>query len=152
MTSANSSLSSLWLVKRCSLHRNRGLYIFGTGNFNAPMSTLSLFSNFSSNSKAMSWAIALVLGLFISLISISTAQLQVGFYQNSCPNAESIVTSVVRQATQSDPTIPAALLRLHFHDCIVQVSLFPIYLYFPSSFFINLGIFHKYWGLKLSVY
>ncbi|KAJ1685906.1 hypothetical protein LUZ63_017296 [Rhynchospora breviuscula] len=65
----------------------------------------------------MSWAVAFVVCLFIST---STAQLQVGFYQNSCPNAESVVASVVRQATLSDPTIPAALLRLHFHDCIVQ--------------------------------
>ncbi|OAY81770.1 Peroxidase 43 [Ananas comosus] len=51
---------------------------------------------------------------------VSLAQLQVGFYSNSCPNAESIVSSVVREFAQSDVTILAALLRLHYHDCIVQ--------------------------------
>ncbi|KAJ3671624.1 hypothetical protein LUZ60_007703 [Juncus effusus] len=68
----------------------------------------------------MFWTLALVLGLISSMNQISNGQLQAGFYSNSCPNAESIVASTVRQATQSDPTIPAALLRLHFHDCMVH--------------------------------
>ncbi|XP_073013493.1 peroxidase 43 [Typha latifolia] len=68
----------------------------------------------------MSLPIALFIVLFSSLQLLIEGQLQVGFYSNSCPNAESIVSSVVRQAASSDPTIPPALLRLHFHDCMVQ--------------------------------
>ncbi|XAR53084.1 Peroxidase [Bertholletia excelsa] len=51
---------------------------------------------------------------------VSRAQLQVGFYADTCPKAESIVSGVVRDASQSNPNIAAVLLRLHFHDCFVQ--------------------------------
>ena len=49
------------------------------------------------------------------------AQLAVGFYSKSCPRAESIVRSTVQSYYKADPTIAAGLLRLHFHDCFVQV-------------------------------
>ncbi|XP_039015296.1 LOW QUALITY PROTEIN: peroxidase 43-like [Hibiscus syriacus] len=53
-------------------------------------------------------------------IGVSKGQLSVGFYANTCPNAESIVSSVVRNAAQSSSNIPPVLLRLHFHDCFVE--------------------------------
>jgi hypothetical protein len=49
----------------------------------------------------------------------------VGYYQNNglCnADVEGIVTGIVSQATQADPTMPAGLLRLMFHDCWVQVG------------------------------
>uniref|UniRef100_A0A1D1Z001 Peroxidase n=1 Tax=Anthurium amnicola TaxID=1678845 RepID=A0A1D1Z001_9ARAE len=65
--------------------------------------------------------IALFLALLLWGIPATTrGQLEFGFYANTCPNAETIVTSVVRNAVQSDNTAAPALLRLHFHDCIVQ--------------------------------
>lgn len=48
-------------------------------------------------------------------------RLSVGFYDGTCPDAEAIVRAVVREAALSDSTIPAVLLRLHFHDCFVEV-------------------------------
>uniref|UniRef100_A0A1J3D7P9 Peroxidase n=1 Tax=Noccaea caerulescens TaxID=107243 RepID=A0A1J3D7P9_NOCCA len=59
----------------------------------------------------------LVLNLFI--FPVTFAQLRVGFYNNTCPNAESIVQKLVSDEFKSDPTITAALLRMHFHDCFV---------------------------------
>lgn len=50
----------------------------------------------------------------------------VGFYDQSCPQAESIVTQTVQEFNSQDPTTPAALLRLLFHDCFVEVSIFLI--------------------------
>ncbi|KAL6660604.1 hypothetical protein ACP70R_001639 [Stipagrostis hirtigluma subsp. patula] len=67
----------------------------------------------SSNVKAIVVALLLLVGL-------SNGQLQVGFYSKSCPNAESTVAAVVRQAAIADPTILPALLRLQFHDCFVR--------------------------------
>ncbi|XP_060167809.1 peroxidase 43 [Lycium barbarum] len=66
----------------------------------------------------------MVLVFFILILSylagISQGQLRVGFYGNTCPNAETIVSSVVRQVASSNQNIAPVLLRLHFHDCFVQ--------------------------------
>ncbi|TYH18751.1 hypothetical protein E1A91_A05G293800v1 [Gossypium mustelinum] len=53
-------------------------------------------------------------------IGVVQGQLRVGFYSNTCPDAESIVSSVVRNATQFISNIPPVLFRLHFHDCFVE--------------------------------
>lgn len=42
-------------------------------------------------------------------------------YQISCPQANEIVMSVLEEAISKDPRMAASLLRLHFHDCFVQV-------------------------------
>ncbi|XP_043711370.1 peroxidase 9-like [Telopea speciosissima] len=42
------------------------------------------------------------------------------FYQYSCPQANDIVMSLLKQAIAKDPRMAASLLRLHFHDCFVQ--------------------------------
>ncbi|XP_057806705.1 peroxidase 64-like [Salvia miltiorrhiza] len=41
-------------------------------------------------------------------------------YDVTCPNVESIVAKVVRNATSRDKTVPATLLRMHFHDCFIR--------------------------------
>lgn len=71
-------------------------------------------------------------------IGTCDGQLAFRFYAQTCPNAESIVLSVVQDAIARDPTMAAALLRLHFHDCFVEVSLSYIHTYstFPNSLFI----------------
>ena len=43
------------------------------------------------------------------------------FYDYTCPQANDIVISVLDNAIAQDPRNAAALLRLHFHDCFVQV-------------------------------
>lgn len=62
--------------------------------------------------------------LVVGSICLSEGQfnrLTVGFYDQTCPNAEAIVRAVVREAALSDSNMPAVLLRLHFHDCFVEV-------------------------------
>ncbi|XP_031492508.2 peroxidase A2-like [Nymphaea colorata] len=59
----------------------------------------------------------LLLGAFAPL---ANAQLSATFYQTTCPNVTSVVSSVIQQALQSDARIGASLIRLHFHDCFVQ--------------------------------
>lgn len=43
------------------------------------------------------------------------------FYQFSCPQVNDIVMSVLERAIAREPRMAASLLRLHFHDCFVQV-------------------------------
>lgn len=44
------------------------------------------------------------------------------FYDRSCPQAQHIIQSVVWKAVAQQPRMAASLLRLHFHDCFVQVT------------------------------
>ncbi|CAI0549677.1 unnamed protein product [Linum tenue] len=64
--------------------------------------------------------IQLVLLAVSGLNRVSGAGLQTGFYDESCPEAETIALKTIRQAISKDGTIAAALLRLHFHDCFVR--------------------------------
>ncbi|GJZ28936.1 ribonuclease H-like domain-containing protein, partial [Tanacetum coccineum] len=41
-------------------------------------------------------------------------------YSSTCPKAEATVRSTVETHFKDDPTVAAALLRLHFHDCFVK--------------------------------
>jgi len=56
----------------------------------------------------------------VVLPAIVRGQLQVGFYNTSCPNAETLVQQVVASAFANDSGIAAGLIRLHFHDCFVR--------------------------------
>mgnify|MGYP002776955955 CR=1 FL=1 len=46
-----------------------------------------------------------------------------GFYGTTCPNVEAIARSSLQSQFQRDSTAPAAMLRLLFHDCQVNVSI-----------------------------
>ncbi|XP_043688013.1 peroxidase 7-like [Telopea speciosissima] len=46
--------------------------------------------------------------------------LAISYYQNSCPEAEAIIYRKVNQWVNSDYTLAAAILRLHFHDCAIR--------------------------------
>lgn len=51
---------------------------------------------------------------------LSYAQLDYRFYFETCPNLTNIVRSGIRSAISNETRIAASLLRLHFHDCIVN--------------------------------
>ncbi|KAH0463301.1 hypothetical protein IEQ34_007883 [Dendrobium chrysotoxum] len=50
----------------------------------------------------------------------SSDALDINYYNQSCPNVESLVTVAVKKAIANDGTVPAALLRMHFHDCFIR--------------------------------
>jgi peroxidase len=64
----------------------------------------------------------LILILFFSLVSTGNS-LSYNYYEKTCPDVEFIVAKTVKAATASDKTVPAALLRMHFHDCFIRVML-----------------------------
>ncbi|XP_009594699.1 peroxidase 64-like [Nicotiana tomentosiformis] len=63
--------------------------------------------------------IALVFA-FALFSSNAVNALSSNYYDNTCPRAESTITKVVKKAMLNDKTVPAALLRMHFHDCFVR--------------------------------
>lgn len=54
---------------------------------------------------------------------LASAALSAGFYATTCASAETTVRSTVATAFAADNTIAASLIRLHFHDCLVNVRL-----------------------------
>lgn len=44
------------------------------------------------------------------------------FYESKCPKLESIVRKQLKKVFKEDIGQAAGLLRLHFHDCFVQVT------------------------------
>jgi peroxidase len=44
------------------------------------------------------------------------------YYDETCPNAQSIVRSVMERHAAANPRTAPAILRLFFHDCFVNVS------------------------------
>lgn len=60
------------------------------------------------------------LALFILFISSSVSSLSLNYYDKTCPRLESTITSAVKNAMINDQTVPAALLRMHFHDCFIR--------------------------------
>jgi peroxidase len=70
--------------------------------------------------------------VFFFALPLVLADLQVGFYKSTCPQAESIVQQVVQAEFCRDRSITAALLRMHFHDCFVRVR-YCMYYYFGGK-------------------
>jgi len=66
----------------------------------------------------------------LALIASSHAQLQLGFYAKSCPKAEQIILKFVHEHIHNAPSLAAALIRMHFHDCFVRVCGSSLYLPF----------------------
>lgn len=70
----------------------------------------------------------LVLAIATHVTIPSHAQLTPDFYNNVCPQALPIIKSVVQRAIFRERRIGASLLRLHFHDCFVNVSYIQIHI------------------------
>lgn len=47
--------------------------------------------------------------------------LSMNYYMMSCPFAEGIIKNIVNRRLQFDPSLAAPLVRMHFHDCFIQV-------------------------------
>ena len=80
----------------------------------------------SSCSASLALLLAAHCALLLALAGAASAgggvALSSAFYDASCPGAHDVVRRVVQDARVSDPRIPASLIRLHFHDCFVNVS------------------------------
>ncbi|KAK4354095.1 hypothetical protein RND71_026289 [Anisodus tanguticus] len=71
--------------------------------------------------------------IFMCILVSSHAQLQPNFYAKSCPKAEKIILDYVKKHIPNAPSLPAALIRMHFHDCFVRGCDASVLLNFTSS-------------------
>lgn len=95
-------------------------------------------TTFSSHNN-MTSTMALALVLLAVLMGTSSAHLSPNFYHNTCPNLLSLVRAGVRSAVAKEARMGASLLRLHFHDCFVNVRkpFFSFLLLFIHHTFLN---------------
>lgn len=54
--------------------------------------------------------------------AVANGKLSPDYYSSMCPKASSIVQKGVVAAIKKETRMGASLLRLHFHDCFVNVS------------------------------
>jgi peroxidase len=66
----------------------------------------------------------LVAALVVLQVAVpgADAQLSAGFYSASCPSLNGVVRQVMSQAVANNSRSGAAILRLFFHDCFVNVG------------------------------
>ncbi|PWA96214.1 peroxidase superfamily protein [Artemisia annua] len=58
--------------------------------------------------------------LILAVVPFSRAALNAHYYDQTCPQAESIIFQTIRNASIYDPKVPARLLRMFFHDCFIR--------------------------------
>jgi hypothetical protein len=93
-------------------------------NFSSPIYKLYLPCLAKQVNNNMAQMFSCMVLIILSISSLASASLQVGFYGYTCPSAEEIVRSTVNKAISLNPGIGAGLIRMHFHDCFVRVSSF----------------------------
>lgn len=64
----------------------------------------------------------LFMEMIVSGFRFGVDGLSMDYYLMRCPFAEQIVKNIVSRALQDDPTLAAGLVRMHFHDCFIEVS------------------------------
>lgn len=68
-------------------------------------------------------ALCCVVVVFGGLPFSSNAQLSPDFYAKTCPQLQSIAFQILEKVSKTDSRMPASIIRLHFHDCFVQVCI-----------------------------
>ncbi|XP_044969567.1 peroxidase 2-like [Hordeum vulgare subsp. vulgare] len=74
----------------------------------------------ASSELAILVACALLLAAACGGAPDDVPELEIGYYEETCPEAESIVRAAVSEAIAVDAGVGAGLIRLLFHDCFVQ--------------------------------
>ncbi|KAI6690841.1 hypothetical protein NL676_027669 [Syzygium grande] len=64
--------------------------------------------------------VALGSAVLLAFVASRVSALSLDYYDRTCPKLEHSVRKAVKKAMKNDNTVPAALLRMHFHDCFIR--------------------------------
>ncbi|XP_030445727.1 peroxidase 64-like [Syzygium oleosum] len=64
--------------------------------------------------------VALGSAVLLAFVASRVSALSLDYYDQTCPKLEHSVRKAVKKAMKNDNTVPAALLRMHFHDCFIR--------------------------------
>jgi len=107
--------------------------------------------------RVIATALCCIVVVFGGLPFSSNAQLDPHFYGKTCPQLHFIAFKVLRKVAKKDPRMPASIIRLHFHDCFVQVCFYYIcfalvfYHSFTPQVMYLLAYFEKYFRVIMHV-
>ncbi|XP_009617876.1 peroxidase 7-like [Nicotiana tabacum] len=73
-----------------------------------------------SSTATLLYATAFFLVAFVSALPFDDIDLPFDYYSLSCPKLEEIVHNKMEEWVKKDYTLAPALMRLHFHDCVVR--------------------------------
>lgn len=82
------------------------------------------------HSKLPSLQLLLLISIFIfcsSLYASDDPPLSLDYYASTCPAVFDIIRKEMECEVLSDPRNAALVVRLHFHDCFVQVTSYSIF-------------------------
>lgn len=82
---------------------------------------MQVYQKSSKKTFAKCRAMGFLISFFLFLFFTQGNALSLNYYEKTCPNVEDTITKVVTDAVKKDKTVPAALLRMHFHDCFLRV-------------------------------
>ncbi|KAH9314528.1 hypothetical protein KI387_023155 [Taxus chinensis] len=88
------------------------------------------------------------IALFILCSSGANGQLSPTFYDKTCPKAMSTIRAAVKQAVANEKRMGASLLRLHFHDCFVNVLRFSRTDFMFLDTFFSCALFNCIFGVQ----
>lgn len=80
-------------------------------------------AKFSTALVSVILCVFVMYGGAVNALPSPVAGLSWTFYNSSCPSLETIVWQRMEVYLSADITQAAGLLRLHFHDCFVEVQL-----------------------------
>ncbi|KAJ3694082.1 hypothetical protein LUZ60_009562 [Juncus effusus] len=84
-------------------------------NKHFPFQTLKTQTNFTMTNHLF-----IIFSLLSICLPLFANELEIGYYSESCPQAEWIVRETMRKAMIREPRSIASVMRLQFHDCFVN--------------------------------
>jgi hypothetical protein len=72
--------------------------------------------------RVFALSMACLLLAVLLLVAQDPSKLSLEYYSKTCPNVEHVVRTEMECVVCADTRNAALMLRLHFHDCFVQVS------------------------------